>query len=295
MFELSNPISESPSQVACEAYTFDAANNNIPIFSYRLFDQPDMLQAFQQHNHNFPEFILVKEGHLFVSVDKSEPLEFSAGDVLCISPYEIHSGYVREAEKTEYLCLQFNLSLLVRSLDELKNSVNQLNSCQLRFVTKVSAENAALLAEIITKIRASLPARDLFDSMNTVAEIHRFVAILIGKIGLVKNSVSHDAGFMLKVNTYVSEHLGEELSTDTIANALGIEKKYFCRLFKESFGDTFINHLNMLRINRAVHLIQYDMGSLTEIAEEVGFTDYHYFCRCFTKYMGKSPKNFINK
>ncbi len=294
MFEINNPIETSKLPMACEVYTFDATNNDIPSFAYRLFDDPDMLQAFQTHNHKFPEFILVTEGHLYASVNKDEVIEYSAGDIFCVSPYEFHMGHVRANEKTTYYCFQFSLSLLTRAFDPLKETVTELKECKVKFAKRICAEDATECASLILKLYSS-PKSTMLSCLCAIADIHQFAALLIGKIGLTENEESINASFVLKVNKYVSEHFHEPISTNEIADHLGIEKKYFCKLFKDNFGDNFINHLNMLRINRAVHLIQFSEKTLTEISEEVGYSDYHYFCRCFTKYMGKPPTSFIKK
>ena len=64
---------------------------------------------------------------------------------------------------------------------------------------------------------------------------------------------------------------------------------YFCKLFKEQTGETFVNYLNKVRVNAAVNLLRTTAMKTYEISEAVGFNDYRYFCKIFKKVTGLTP------
>ena len=71
-----------------------------------------------------------------------------------------------------------------------------------------------------------------------------------------------------------------------------ISEYYFCHLFKEHMGMTFLAYLNDVRIHKAAQLLKNTNLSITRIAAETGYNDVNYFCRIFRKKMNRSPGNY---
>ena len=88
---------------------------------------------------------------------------------------------------------------------------------------------------------------------------------------------------------YIAGHLGDrELLLSKVAAHVGMSKTYFSRLFKESMGETFVNYVTGLRMECARRLyLETDM-KVYEIAELVGYSDWHYFYSLYRKTFGHS-------
>lgn len=55
-----------------------------------------------------------------------------------------------------------------------------------------------------------------------------------------------------KAKQYIKEHYKEEqLNLSQVSEAIGLSAVYFCSLFKEETGHTFVEYLNMVRIEQA--------------------------------------------
>lgn len=67
---------------------------------------------------------------------------------------------------------------------------------------------------------------------------------------------------------------------DAAADA-GISESHLCRLLKNETGETFVNILNKIRIQRAEHLIATGTYKVYEVAELVGSAIMHIFIRYF--------------
>ena len=67
---------------------------------------------------------------------------------------------------------------------------------------------------------------------------------------------------------------------------------YVSQLFKKEAGITFIHYITQLRMEEAVNLLSMTKKPVVEIASEVGYNDYFYFCKTFKKYMGKTPSRY---
>ena len=77
-----------------------------------------------------------------------------------------------------------------------------------------------------------------------------------------------------------------------IAGYIGVSPSYFSSIFKQSTGQSLIEYLTKVRIDRACELLKCTNLRTSEIGEKVGYNDPHYFSATFKKIMGQSPKDF---
>jgi len=92
-----------------------------------------------------------------------------------------------------------------------------------------------------------------------------------------------------KVILYLEEHYSEDVSLDTLAKVMNLNKSYLCVAFKKDTQMTILDCLNTIRIRRAAELVVYSEYSLTQIAEACGFASDSHFNRVFLKYAGITP------
>lgn len=88
---------------------------------------------------------------------------------------------------------------------------------------------------------------------------------------------------------YIAAHYHEAISLKQVAYVCGINTSYLGQIFKKAIGESFTNYVNRFRIERAKELLAQSNLKVYEIAEKVGFTDYHYFLRIFKKIAGIVP------
>ena len=85
----------------------------------------------------------------------------------------------------------------------------------------------------------------------------------------------------------------ERISIESLAKELFVSPSYLSRRFKAVTGRTFLDTLNMHRIQHAVKRLNEGKESISHIAEATGFGDYKHFCDVFKRYMGQSPRSYI--
>ena len=80
---------------------------------------------------------------------------------------------------------------------------------------------------------------------------------------------------------------------DQIAQNMYLSSVYISKIFKEETGESPINYLISLRLEKAKdHLIASESISIKEIAHSVGYDDVYHFSKLFKKYYGLSPLNY---
>ena len=74
-----------------------------------------------------------------------------------------------------------------------------------------------------------------------------------------------------------------ELSVSDIADELGYSEAYFCKLFKQYFGQSFISFLTDYRIREAKRLLTGTNISVKDAGQAVGYADANYFAKVFKR------------
>lgn len=99
--------------------------------------------------------------------------------------------------------------------------------------------------------------------------------------------------FLSRAKEYVQNNYSdEELSLDSVCQALGVSNSYFSTIFKKKTGNSFIGYLTDYRMDQASRLlIETDEKSYV-IAKQVGYTDPNYFSYVFKKRFGMSPTRY---
>ena len=131
---------------------------------------------------------------------------------------------------------------------------------------------------------------DIYHQRTMEDAEHLFFQVILTLFAHLKgNTTGFHTRIIQETIEYINLHYQEKLSLDMVAEKTHLSVNYFCKLFKDQTGDTFINYLNKVRIHAAVHLLQTTTWKTYEIADAVGFSDYHHFCKTFKKITELTP------
>lgn len=92
---------------------------------------------------------------------------------------------------------------------------------------------------------------------------------------------------------FMETHLQEAISLEDLAAAAGFSPYYFHRIFSAWMGETPIQFLHRLRLERALNLMQKNPSlSFTRIAATCGFASASVFSRAFKQRLGVAPRQY---
>ena len=97
---------------------------------------------------------------------------------------------------------------------------------------------------------------------------------------------------MKQVLRYIHEHIADKIDVEDLANLASITKTYFIRLFKQEFGLSPVQYINLKKVERAQLLLYTTDCSVKEVAYKLGFSDHSYFIRLFHKVAGITPQEY---
>ncbi len=91
---------------------------------------------------------------------------------------------------------------------------------------------------------------------------------------------------------YIRENLGADVSVKSLCKKFYVSKNALYKSFSAEYGCTVNGFVNAVRLETAKKLLTSTELSVLKISEEVGITNYPYFCRLFKKEAGISPYQY---
>ena len=240
------------------------------------------------HNHSELEIIAIDSGHSEIHAG-NEVLSAKAGDIVFINPMEIHSVTADKSSDYRHRCICLDCSIIGEgSLAEgLKNETAAIG----HFIDGSSIHAVAIRSRF----------NEIFDAAESDTETSRieipaFATLLFSY--LIKNSLINDRSpgkknsfFCRRILDYIAENYGKRITSKQVSEALSYDQSYFCRAFKENFGLSFSDYINMYRISMSRKHLE-EGASVSEVSALCGFANPEYFSRMFKKQYGIPPSKY---
>ncbi|BBH24706.1 hypothetical protein Back11_60510 [Paenibacillus baekrokdamisoli] len=95
-----------------------------------------------------------------------------------------------------------------------------------------------------------------------------------------------------KVQQYIEEHLAEDFTREDIADHVYLNSAYLSRLFRKETGGSLTDYMVDLRINKAKHQLTKANHKISDIAVEIGYTNFSHFSKLFKRATGLTPQEY---
>ncbi|WP_379167485.1 response regulator [Paenibacillus roseus] len=96
-----------------------------------------------------------------------------------------------------------------------------------------------------------------------------------------------------QIKEYIQQYAEDaSLSSSGIAKTFYLNQSHLSRLFKLETGQTVIEYMTRIRMEKAIELLKSTDLKVYQIGERVGIPDPHYFSIVFKKVTGKSVNNY---
>ncbi len=262
--------------------------------SLRLYDNrlpSEKIYISDWHIHTVIEMILLLSGTKQIYIN-NEKILLNAGDIIFINSNIPHK--TETPIGSSCVLLQFNTSS--KNSDNsnyfwLENIIGITNTTHTVFGK--DTEINFLLTDCIQKIRYENSKKEKSYDYFIKSYIYEVTAILY-RNGILADYTEwqHRVSPLTEVLKYIERHYNEHISLSEISNVLNFHKSYFCKFFKNILGISFVEYLNLVRLNKAKKLMAETQKNITEISYEVGFSSVSYFIKTFKKYNYCSPNKY---
>ncbi len=189
---------------------------------------------------------------------------------------------------------------LVRFMEELalrlnvRQDVDHLMTYLLFNMSNAFADMPAAYKEIWDEAEARLKNElQLYDSVERLGEgFLRQLRDVAERVEKLRNVRVHQEALQ-RVKSYIEEHAGDpSLSLGLLSEQFQMNQSYMSRMFKEEFGENFVDYLANIRIVRSKELLRTTDLPIHEIAARVGYQYTFSFNRVFKRMVGVTPGEF---
>lgn len=179
-----------------------------------------------------------------------------------------------------------------------ERNIRSLMFCQY-VVMDVHFVAVALLKELGYKEEQLAEIFEDIQSMDTVfgssesskKYLKKILEITIDMRDAVSQKKYHS--LLEEAKSYIKQHFDDEaISLNSVAASVNMSPNHFSSIFSQETGQTFIEYLTFVRMERAKELLCTSSMKTAEIAYAVGYKDAHYFSYLFKKTQDCTPREF---
>ncbi len=259
-----------------------------------LFRTPKNELPSHLHYHDFYEIVVYLGNAGIFKINGSEYL-IQRGDIALINIFDPHTLVYNKTTHYERFSISLAPSLLL-SFNTPESNLLDIFSRESRHYPifhvdgKCFDKYLVLLQQFDQK-----PAhgQDIYEK----ALLHQLASYLFSDCydGIhFDNTESRHVAMIAELIDFINSHLNEDLSLNRLAQEVNYSEYYICRIFKKVTKYTLTNYIVEKRIEKATHYLKGSV-SINKVAENVGFNNYSYFYKTFSKYMGVSPLEYRKK
>lgn len=244
----------------------------------------------QAHRDDYYIFLLVEKGKGTVLIDFEER-EIAGNNIYCILPGQVHHSGSKVNASGWFLAVD---SMLVKSEQKEifekaiiagytpkpdENTINTLRSC------------AVLVHKLLQSNKQNSGQQILHDLLSAyigmIAEVYQE--------GLSPSVTKRSAIITYEFKTLLSANYRSMKQPSQYAAKMNISPIYLYEAVKQTTGQSVSHYIHNEIVIQAKRLLFYTDRSVKEIALELGYEDYAYFTRLFTKTSKLSPTQFRKK
>ena len=148
--------------------------------------------------------------------------------------------------------------------------------------------NLELILAYLTQ-RANAEGEAEVPSEHDVPDAHSLEAIR--RRNAKTQNINRDPRIQVVVD-YLTPHLNESFTIQSLSEMAQVSQTSFRRLFKAHTGKSPSDYIRELRMTSAARMLLTSDREIAEIGYQVGFSDANYFSRTFRQVFGVSPHQY---
>ena len=133
-------------------------------------------------------------------------------------------------------------------------------------------------------------AGSLADMRRLIKDRH--TPYLISVANRIEDLSREEETFKEKLQKYIEKNCLKDISRSDAAKEFFMNESAFSRLFKDEFGESFIDYVSHIRIEKIKQKILDNDESITDLYEECGYKSKSQFFRVFRQHTGMTPLEY---
>lgn len=270
-------------------------NYQFPVLvSYESLDKYDS-GSFMWHWHPEIEITLITSGRMLYKAD-NESFNMKKDDIIFCNSGVIHSGEMQNQNNCKYIAITFDPKIIygyensaiyeeyVKPIlqNVLLTSIYLDNSKTWHKSIKLYIEKLIEAEKSQNKLSVSICLQEIW---NTIYENQNSISPAIVK-------ADKDFERLRSIISYIEFNYENKITLNDISVHINLCREECCKLFKRYMKITIFDYIIKFRIEKASKILKESDISITEVANEVGFSDANHFSALFHRLKGTSPREF---
>lgn len=261
------------------------------------------------HTHDFIEIAYVCDGkgfHLYNGI--TYPV--SKGELYIINSQTAHCFYPTDRANSEHLVV-YNLAFLPQFISDINISLPLLTELtDIMLYKSLYAEEIIYTPDLRLQGAMRTEIEQLYDKIyleftteginyiqilklslcELLLKIHRYYKMKTTPASTPENRYLHQ--LIPDCIEYLKMHYSQKITISELSGIFFLSKSYLSSLFKQATGSGIVEYLQHIRIEKACELLLDSSLSITEISNQVGYSDYRFFNKSFKKITGKTANDY---
>lgn len=136
------------------------------------------------------------------------------------------------------------------------------------------------------KFHVIIEQRNVSDGILDVKNVYK------NMIENIEKKSKYSKLVLLTIKYIDSKYYLNHLSVNDVSKAFEVSPSYLSKLLKKETGFSLIDYITNTRIKKAMCIMEDPTIKIYDVAELVGYSNQHYFCRAFKKIVGISPTEY---
>lgn len=249
------------------------------------------------HYHDNFEIIYVKEGKVNIRIGNDT--YYSEGEnIFFVNMFQVHYVESADGHVGKFYAIVFDKKMLdsINMNDYYITYIQPFLAGEKRLLSRVPSNSQLFhkLAESLDLIMYEYSTKGKAYEVYIKTEIERIFATMVRYSDHFDSEEKHTFSSVNKkmmddMWSYIQNNYQHDISLDDMAQALNMNKHYFCRVIKKLTGKPFTQLLNIHRVYQAERLLTETDIPVSHISDMSGFSNQSYFNRMYLKYTGNTP------
>lgn len=251
-------------------------------------DETNLSAYTPPHWHKAVELLLFVKGRVTCKFENST-LQAKPGSIHIINSHELHA--TKCSRNARYLCVHILPSQMCKFVPNFEQLSFSLAFDPEDQVKAIAYEQLRIhLQEILRQTEEA----HLAYKLERQARLFAVTALLVKHFSqpLPVEEVKLQRSDMVRLEPvldYIQLHHAEELPLEEAADSMGLNKEYFCRLFKKNMGVSYLQYVYQIRTTAFCRDLETTDDPIGEIAERHGFRDPKILNQYFREIYGCTP------
>lgn len=244
-----------------------------------------IMQKFPNHFHEYYVIGFIEKGRRYLSC-KNKEYTIEPGDLLLFNPRDNHACEQIDGKTLDYRCINIQPEIMNRAVFEITGKEYlPYFTPQVVFHSELVAVLRELHQIIMERERDFRKEEIFFFLLEQLIEEYAEQAVPAHN---TEQSTEARA-----ICEFLEKHYMENITLDDLCKLTGLSKYYLLRSFTKQKGISPYSYLETIRIDNAKKMLERGISPI-DVALQTGFSDQSHFSNFFKKFIGLTPKQYMN-